>query len=373
MQVPFTNLRMQNQPLQSELLAEMLRVVEESAFAGGPFVEKFEGAFAAYCGTTHAVGVANGTDALWLALQAVGVGAGDEVITVSATFFATAEAISACGATPVFVDIDPITFTMDPRLIEEAITPRTKAILPVHLYGQMADMDPIVHVARRHGLAVVEDASQAHGATYKGRKAGSLGDIGCFSFYPTKNLGALGEAGAIVTSNPIYAHSSRVLRDHGQSAKYHHAVLGWNARMDGLQAAALRLKLNHLDNYNAKRRIHAAHYSARLANHPALAIPIEAPQRQHVYHIYAVRVPNHRDQVGGMLAAEGIGTSTHYPVPCHRQTPYRALHHRPLPITDRLSRECLSLPLYPELTRVQVERVCSALNCVLASTDLALV
>ncbi len=254
MKVPFLDLKAQNDPIRSEVLASIEDVIAQGAFAGGPFVSKFEGEFAAFCETKRAVGVGNGTDALWFALLALGVGPGDEVITVPHTFMATAEAISFTGAKPVFVDVDERTYTLDPTLLEQAITPRTKVVIPVHLYGQMADMDPIMAIAGKHNLWVVEDACQAHGAEYKGRRAGSIGHAGCFSFYPGKNLGAFGEAGAVVTNDPSLADKIQILRDHGQERKYHHGMIGWNGRMDGIQAAVLSIKLRQLQKGNDLRR-----------------------------------------------------------------------------------------------------------------------
>ena len=254
MQVPFLNLRLHHEPMRDELRAVIEAVIDASAFAGGSYVEKFEREFATFCGAKHTCAVSNGTDALWFALLALGVGPGDEVITVPGTFMATAEAISYCGAKPVFVDIDEETYTMDPALLERAITPRTRAIIPVQLFGQTADMDPILEIARRHKLPIVEDACQAHGAEYKGRQAGTIGDAGAFSFYPGKNLGALGEAGAAVTNSPELKQKMDTLRDHGQAKKYHHSMIGWNGRMDGLQGAALRIKLRHLPKWNEARR-----------------------------------------------------------------------------------------------------------------------
>ncbi len=271
MSVPFVNLKAQHDALKELLQAAIQEVVDNNAFANGPFVAKFEADFAAYCQTPYAVGVGSGTEALWLSLLALGIGAGDEVITVPSTFVATAEAISFCGARPVFVDIDERTYTLDPGWLERAITPRTKAVIPVHLFGQMADMDPIMEIARRHQLAVVEDACQAHGAEYGGRKAGSLGHAGCFSFYPGKNLGAFGEAGAVVTHDPALAEKIRILRDHGQATKYEHSVIGWNARMDGIQGAVLRVKLRHLEQSNAARRAHARLYGEYLDGRENLA------------------------------------------------------------------------------------------------------
>src|SRR5688572_23284064 len=290
MKVPFLDLKAHHESLLPEIETAIKAVIEASAFAGGPFVSKFEEEFARYCGCKYAAGLGNGTDALWLSLLALGVGPGDEVITVPSTFLATAEAITYAGAKPVFVDIEEKTYTMDPALLEKAITPRTKAIIPVHLFGQVADMEPIMAVARKHGLAVIEDACQAHGAEYNGRAAGSIGDTGCFSFYPGKNLGALGEAGAVTTNNAELKQKIQMLRDHGQSRKYYHAVVGWNARMDGFQGAALQIKLRHLAKGNAARREHAAQYDRMLGGVDGVLIPQVAPNRVHVYHIYAIRV-----------------------------------------------------------------------------------
>ncbi len=261
MKVPFVDLKAQYESIRYEVAAAIQRVLESTAFAAGPFVAQFEKEFAQFCGTRYALGVNSGTSALWLALLACGVGPGDEVITVPTTFIATAEAISQTGARPVFVDINEDTYLMDPALLEGAITLKTKAIIPVHLYGQMADMDPIMECARAHGLYVIEDACQAHGATYKGRRAGSIGDAGCFSFYPGKNLGAYGEGGAVVTDNQRIAERIAVLKDHGQSEKYYHSVIGWNDRMDGIQGAVLSVKLKYLEEWNAARRSNARLYS----------------------------------------------------------------------------------------------------------------
>ena len=366
MKVPFLDLRAQNDPLRDEILASIEEVIGMSAFAGGPFVAKFEEEFAAYCGTQTAVGVGNGTDALWFALLALGVGPGDEVITVAHTFMATAEAISFCGAKPVFVEIDEETYTMDPALLERAITPRTKAIVPVHLYGQMADMDPIMEIAGRHGLPVVEDACQAHGASYKGRKAGSIGVAGCFSFYPGKNLGAFGEAGAVVTNDRALADKIRVLRDHGQEKKYFHSVVGWNGRMDGIQAAVLSVKLRVLEKANEARRANARLYGTHLAEGENLVLPFTAGQATHVFHLYVVRVKD-RDGVLKAMVDRGISCGIHYPRPVHLQKAYAHLGLGPgsLPVTELCADEALSLPMFPELTPVQIEAVAHELNSLL--------
>jgi dTDP-4-amino-4,6-dideoxygalactose transaminase len=368
MQVPFLDLRAQHEPLMAELLDVFRQVTEKSAFAGGPFVARFEAEFAAFCQTRHALGVGSGTDALWLSLLALGVGPGDEVITVPNSFMATAEAISLCGGRPVFVDIDERSYTMDPAQLEAAITLRTQAIVPVHIFGQMADMDGILAIARRHGTPVVEDACQAHGAEHKGRKAGSLGVAGCFSFYPGKNLGAFGEAGAVTTDEPELRSKIQVLRDHGQAAKYFHSTIGWNARMDGIQAAVLSLKLRRLAVANDSRITHAQLYDRLLADEPRIIRPTVAPHNRHVYHIYAVRVPD-RDGVLERMAARGVNCAIHYPVPIHRQKAYGFLGFGPgsFPVAERCARELLSLPMYPELQPEQIEFVVKTLkDCLLS-------
>jgi len=346
-----------------ELLDAFRQVTETSAFAGGPFVARFETEFAAFCGTRHAVGVGSGTDALWLSLLALGVGPGDEVITVPNSFMATAEAISLCGARPVFVDTDERTYTMNPALLEAAITLHTQAILPVHLFGQVADMDPILAIANRHGLPVVEDACQAHGAEYKGRKAGSLGGVGCFSFYPGKNLGAFGEAGAITTNEPELRTKVQILRDHGQAKKYCHSMIGWNARMDGIQAAVLSVKLSRLAAANAARRAHAQLYDELLADEPRMVRPTVSENGTHVYHVYAVRVQD-RDEVMQRMATRGVNCAVHYPVPIHLQEAYRFLGYGAgsFPVTERCAREFLSLPMYPELRPEQIRFVVDTLK-----------
>ena len=358
MRVPFLDLKSHHEALQDEILAAIREVIESSAFAGGPFVARFEEDFAAYCQTRFAIGVGSGTDALWLALLACGVGAGDEVITVPNSFLATAEAISFSGATPIFVDVNPRTYTMDPALLQAAITPRTKAIIPVHLFGQMADMDPIMEIARVHKLIVIEDACQAHGAEYKGRRAGSIGNAGCFSFYPGKNLGALGEAGAVVSNDAALQEKIRLLRDHGQRAKYYHSHVGWNARMDGIQGAVLRVKLKGLDRHNAARRSHAQQYDNHLGRHGDLITPKEAEYGTHVYHVYAVRVKG-RDQLQRTLTDQGIATGIHYPIPIHLQEAYAHLKlgRGSYPVAEHCADEFLSLPMFPELTPEQIGAV----------------
>ncbi len=358
MRIPFLDLGAHHRPLRAEFQAAIQEVIDTGAFAGGPFVAKFEEEFAAFCGTRFAVGVGSGTEALWLSLLACGVGAGDEVITVPSTFMATAEAISFCGAKPVFVDIDERTYTLDPQLLERAISPRTKAVIPVHLFGQMADLDPILEIAHRHHLRVIEDACQAHGAEYKGRKAGAIGDTGCYSFYPGKNLGAFGEAGAVVTNDRSLQEKMRMLRDHGQETKYHHSYIGWNARMDGIQGAVLSVKLKGLDRGNAARRAHARLYNECLGGCEDLITPTEANYAKHVYHVYAVRVKG-RDQLLRALTERGISCGIHYPIPIHRQQAYHSLglEHGSFPVAERCAEEFLSLPMFPELTSEQIETV----------------
>src|SRR5947208_840073 len=358
MQVPFLDLKAHHDSMRGELETAIREVMDSNAFAGGPFVAKFEQDFATYCGAADAIGVGNGTDALWLSLLALGIGAGDEVITVPNTFMATAEAITYCKAQPVFVDVDESTFTMDPAGLKKALTPRTKAIIPVHLFGQPADMDPILEFARAHGLYVIEDAAQAHGAEYKGRKAGTMGDAGCFSFYPGKNLGAFGEAGAVVTNDAELREKIQVLRDHGQAQKYYHTLVGWNCRMDGIQAAILSIKLRHLEEANLLRRERALQYNHSFAGIEGVATPFEADYARHVYHVYAIRVQE-RDRVRRFLEEKGIGCGVHYPIPIHLQEACRDLGYTEgaFPIAENLAEEFLSLPMFPELTEEQTEYV----------------
>jgi dTDP-4-amino-4,6-dideoxygalactose transaminase len=372
MQVPFLDLKAHHDSIRGELETAIREVIDSNAFAGGPFVAKFEQDFATFCGAANAIGVGNGTDALWLTMLALGIGAGDEVITVPMTFMATAEAISYSGAKPVFVDIDERTYTLDPDLLERAISPRTKAIIPVHLFGQAADMDAILEIARRRGLPVIEDACQAHGAEYRGRKAGSIGTAGCFSFYPGKNLGALGEAGAVVTNNEELRNKIQMLRDHGQAKKYHHALIGWNARMDGIQGAALRVKLKHLDRGNQARRANARFYDQHLAEVEEVILPTEADYARHVYHLYVVRMQD-RDRVLQAMANRGIACGIHYPIPVHLQEAYRFLGHRKgsFPVAERCAEEFLSLPMYPELTTTQMGVVVDELKTVLRASKSA--
>jgi len=365
MKVPFLDLQAQYRSIQQEINEALQAVIDRTAFAGGPFVERFESEFASFCQCSFAIGCGSGTSALYLALHGLGIGEGDEVITTANTFIATAEAISACGAVPVFVDIDEQTYNMDPELFEAAITPKTKAVIPVHLYGQMAQMDSIMEIARAHDLYVIEDACQAHGAEYEGRRAGSIGDAGCFSFYPGKNLGAYGEGGAVVTNNAELAETMRTYRDHGQKKKYYHSMIGWNDRMDGLQGAVLSVKLKHLDAWNEARRENAQLYNKLLSNMDCLVTPVEADAAKHVYHIYAIRVQE-RDTVMKALAEKDIHCGIHYPVPIHLQDAYRFLGYEKnsLPIAERCVDELLSLPMFAELSNVQIEKVCEQIKAI---------
>jgi dTDP-4-amino-4,6-dideoxygalactose transaminase len=361
--IPLLDLKAQYASLKGEIDTAVLGVLASAQYVLGDEVARFEQEFADYCGTKHAVAVNTGTSALHLALLALGVGPGDEVITVPFTFVATASAICYTGATPVFVDVEPVTLTMDPAKLEAAITPRTKAIMPVHLYGQMADMDAIKAVAERHGLPIIEDACQAHGAEYKGHRAGSIGALGCFSFYPGKNLGACGEGGIAVTNSDEHAKMLRMLRDWGQEQRYHHVLKGFNYRMDGIQGAILRVKLRHLEDWTEARRAHATRYSVLLRGIGNVKTPVEAANRRHVYHVYAVRTPD-RDGLQRALLAEGIQSGLHYPVPVHLQKAHADLGHKvgDFPVSEAASREVLSLPIYPEMTSRQVEQVVAAVE-----------
>lgn len=358
--IPFLDLKTQYQSIQADIQTAVLASLDSTQYTLGREVACFEEEFAAYCGATFGVAVNSGTSALHLALLAAGVGPGDEVVTVACTFVATVAAIEYAGATPVFVDVDPLTQNMDPQRIEAVLTGRTKAILPVHLHGQPADMDPIMEIARRRGLVVIEDAAQAHGAEYKGRRVGSIGDLGCFSFYPGKNLGAYGEAGMVVTHNEDYAQTLRMLRDWGQERKYHHVIKGFNYRMEGIQGAVLRVKLRHLDDWTAARRQWAALYDRWLAGCPA-ETPAVTPWGRSVYHVYAIRGPR-RDKLLKTLQQREIQTGIHYPVPVHLQPAYADLGYQTgdLPTTERIAQETLSLPMFPELGTARVEAVAAA-------------
>lgn len=360
--VPFLDLKAQYSNIQSEVDAAVLGVLASTNYVLGPAVSDFEAKFAAYCGVQHAVAVNTGTSALHLALLAAGIGSGDEVITVSMTFVATTAAVLYAGATPVFIEVDPATWVMDPAKIEAAITPRTKAILPVHLHGRMADMTAITAIAEKHGLKIIEDAAQSHGAEHAGRRAGSFGAIGCFSFYPGKNLGAYGEGGAAVTNDAELAHKMRVLRDWGQEGKYNHVVQGFNYRMDGVQGAVLGVKMRYIEDWTESRRAHVARYAEGLAD-TGLGLPASEGNDRHVWHVYAVR-SKERDKLAADLNQRGIATGIHYPVPVHLQKAYAdaGVKPRDLRMSETLALEFLSLPMYPEMNEGQIAEVVAAVR-----------
>jgi len=360
--IPFVDLQAQYRALKPEIDAAVLRVLENAQFILGPAVAAFESDFARFCGTSDAIGVNSGTSALHLALLAAGVEPGDEVITVPYTFVATVAAIEYAGARPVFVDVEPGYWTMDPAQIERAITPRTRAIVPVHLYGQPADMDPILDVARRHGLAVIEDACQAHGSEYKGRRCGSMGDLGCFSFYPGKNLGAYGEGGAVVTNDAAKARKIRLLRAWGEEVRYEHTYRAFNYRMDGVQGAVLGVKLKYLEGWTEARRGRATEYARQLAD-TAARLPVERPAVRHVYHVYVVELDD-RDAWRARLTDAGVQTGVHYPIPVHLQPAYRDLGYQAgaFPVSEGAARRVLSLPMFPELTSEQIAEVAAVLR-----------
>jgi dTDP-4-amino-4,6-dideoxygalactose transaminase len=352
MKVPLLDLRRQNLPLEAELLDAFRRVLNSGQFIQGPEVEQFESAAAAVAGARFGVGMSSGTDAILVALMALGIGPGDEVICPSFTFFATAGSIARVGARPVFADSCPECFNLDPAGIEPLITGRTKAIIPVHLFGQAADMDPVLEIARRHGLAVIEDAAQAFGAVYRGRPVGSLGDFGTISFFPTKNLGALGDAGLLVTNDETLAEKARLLRNHGASRRYYHSLVGGNFRLDALQAALLRVKLPRLAEYTAQRQHHFAEYNRALAGCEGVVVPVTHPDRTHIANQYTLRVRRgRRDALRRFLQERGIASEVYYPVPMHAQECFRAFGpHRALPVAEALAEEVVSLPVFPEMT-----------------------
>ena len=363
MQVPFLDLRAQYKQIEQEVLPMMSEAMANGAFVGGPQVSDFEAEFAEFCEGKYCAGLASGTDALRFALMAVGVGQGDEVITVPHTFIATTEAVSQVGAKPVFVDIYPDTYNIDVSQIQGKINEKTKAIIPVHLYGQPADIDPILEIGQKYGISVIEDACQAHGAIYKGRKAGSLGAVGCFSFYPGKNLGAFGEGGAIVTQNEEIANKIRMIRDHGQEKKYFHQMEGYNGRLDAIQAGVLRIKLKRLDSWNRSRREHSALYSEIFSEIHGITIPVEADFARSVYHLYVILVDK-RERLQEFLNSKGIATGLHYPLPLHLQQAYAHLGYKEgdFPVTEKVASRLLSLPMFPELTREQIDYVTSTIR-----------
>jgi dTDP-4-amino-4,6-dideoxygalactose transaminase len=362
MNIPLVDLCAQYQPLKDEILQGMEKVLEGMHLFLGENVQGLEQEFAAFCGVRHGIGVSDGTAALHIILRAMGIGPGDEVITVAHTFIATAEAIVLAGARPVFVDIDPTTYLMDVAQVESKITSRTKAILPVHLYGQTVDMDPLLELAAQHGLKVIEDACQAHGAEYEGRRAGSLGDAAAFSFYFSKNLGAYGEGGFVTTNDDELAQRVRMIRDHGSERRYYHDLIGLNARLDELQAVVLRAKLKHLEAWNGLRRQHAARYN-ELLREASVGTPVECPENRHVYHLYVIRAAQ-RDALQAHLKSQGVATGIHYPVPLHLQRALSDLGYRSgdLPVTERIVGEILSLPLYAELTDDEMNHVANSIG-----------
>lgn len=362
MRIPLVDLYAQYQAIQPEIDAAIQRVIANSSYILGPEVKKFEGNWAAFCGVKHAVGTDSGTAALHLALLLLGVGPGDEVITTTHTFVATAEVVSLTGARPVFVDIDPRTYNLDSEKVEAAITPRTKVLMPVHLYGQPAEMDSLLAIAKAHNLRVIEDAAQAHGATYRGKPAGSMGDISCFSFYPGKNLGAYGDGGMLVTNDSDLANRAQMLRNHGRRDKYEHLLVGYGYRLDALQAAILDVKLRHLKDWNERRRAHAEYYTKLLSGLDVVT-PFEPPHLCGVYHLYVVATPK-RDALLKHLKARGIEGGIHYPIPLHLQPVYRDLgyHSGDFPLAETAANQVLSLPMYPELTNEQIEYIAEAVR-----------
>jgi dTDP-4-amino-4,6-dideoxygalactose transaminase len=360
--VPYLDLPAQMRGIRKEVDAAIARVLDNCSFCLGPEVAQFEKDFARYCGAEHCVGFNSGTSALHVALLLLNIKPGDEVITTPTTFVATSWAISYAGAKPVFVDIEDATFNLDPKLVERAITPRTKAVLPVHLYGHPFDIDPLLEVCRRHQLPLVEDAAQAHGAKYKGKVVGTFGAMSCFSFYPGKNLGAYGEGGGLVTNDAAYAARARSLREHGSTRRYYHDEIGFNYRMEGFQGAVLGVKLKHLEQWTRERRRVALRYHELLAATP-LQLPCEAPYAQSAWHLYVVRHPR-RDELKAHLDAHRVGCALHYPVPLHLQQAYAHLGYKAgdFPVAEKAARECLSLPIYPEMTDAQVERVASVIK-----------
>ena len=359
--IPFVDLKAQYAGIKDEVNSAIQGVLDSCQFTLGSEVVKFEEEFAAFSGAEIGIGVNTGTSALHLAILAADIGPGDEVITVPHTFVATVAAIRYTGATPVFVDIDPSSFNMDPGLVEAAITPRTKAIIPVHLYGQAADMDPIVEIARKHDLVVIEDAAQAHAAEYKGRRAGSLGDMACFSFYPGKNLGACGEGGMVVTNNAQYARKIRMLRDWGAEQKYQHVLKGYNYRLEGIQGAVLRVKLKYLESWTEGRRAAASRYNELLAG-SEYPTPVELDQNRHVYHVYAIRTTD-RQALQEHLHAQGVSSGIHYPTPVHLLPAHEDLGYKrgQFPHAEAAADQVLSLPMFPEITEAQTSQVADAL------------
>lgn len=370
MKIPLVDLKAQYESIKDEIGEAIQRVLDSMQFILGEEVIRFEEEFAKFCNVKYCVGVNSGTDAIYLALRALSIGEGDEVITVSHTFIGTVEPIGLVGAKPVFVDIDPDVYTIDVRKIEEVITVRTKAIVPVHLYGYPADMEPIIQIAQKYGLEIIEDCAQAHGAEYEGKKVATIGDIGCFSFFPGKNLGAYGDGGAAVTNNEEVFKKVKMLRNHGRLKKYEHEFEGTNSRLDTLQAAILRVKLKHLEQWTERRIEKAKVYDELLKEVDEVIIPKVLPEAKHVYHLYVIRVKN-RDKVQQRLKEKGIATGIHYPIPLHLQPAYKYLGYKEgdFPVTERLTREILSLPIYPELTKEQQFLIVNALKEFVCQND----
>ncbi|MEW6404541.1 MAG: DegT/DnrJ/EryC1/StrS family aminotransferase [Chloroflexota bacterium] len=360
--IPLVDLVAQYHSIKEEIDVAVNATLESGHFILGPAVTHLEESIASYLGVDHAIGLASGTDALVLALRALNVGAGDEVIVPAYTFFATAGTVMSVGAKPVFVDIDPVTYEIDAAQIESRLTPRTKTIIPVHLYGHPADMDPILELARSRGLRVIEDNAQGFGATYKGRKTGSMGDIGCLSFFPTKNLGAFGDGGMVVTNDPALAERMRMLRTHGWKKKYYSEEVGYNSRLDALQAAILQAKLPHVDTWNEQRRVIACRYSEKLGA-IGVTVPVECEWGRHVYHLYIIR-SNRRDELQAFLKQKGIASEVYYPLPPHLSVPCRKSGYieGDYPNAEKASRETLALPLYPELTAEQQDEIIQAIG-----------
>jgi dTDP-4-amino-4,6-dideoxygalactose transaminase len=360
--VPYLDLAAQMRPLRKEIDGAIARTLDQCSFCLGPDVAQFEQAFSRFCGAEHCIGFNSGTSALHVAMRLLDIGPGDEVITTPSTFVATSWAISYSGAKPVYVDIDEQTFNLNPALVERAITPRTKAIMPVHLYGQPADLDPLLAICRKHNLPLIEDAAQAHGAKYKGKVVGTFGALAGFSFYPGKNLGAYGEGGALVTDNAAFAKRARALREHGSTLRYYHDEIGYNYRMEGIQGAVLGVKLKHLDHWTQERRRVAYRYHQLLKGTP-LQLPLEPDYAESAWHLYVVRHPR-RDELKKWLEENQIGCALHYPLPLHLQKAYAHLGHKPgdFPVAEKAARECLSLPIYPELTEEQIQRVAGVIQ-----------
>lgn len=367
MNIPLVDLKAQYRSIQGEIDGVVAKVLASCAFIGGPYLKSFEENFAAYCGTKYCIGVGNGTDALFIALKALGIGTGDEVITAANSFIATSEAITMTGARVVFADIDPATYNIDVKDIERIVTAKTKAVIPVHLYGQPVDLEPIVSLARKHGMKVVGDAAQAHGAEYKGKKIASWADATCYSFYPGKNLGAYGEAGAVVTNNGNLVETMKMFRDHGQAKKYYHSMVGWNARMDGFQGAVLDIKLKYLPDWTEARRKNAMLYNRLLSGIDGISTPVEAAYGKHVYHIYSLRTAD-SDGMMQALKERDIASAMHYPVPLHLQDAYEFLGYRKgdFPVAEDGAYEQLSLPMYAELSEEQISTVASAVKDIIS-------